>query len=214
MADTTEIAGIDVANKTNTSTSAHGKAEKAVLGTYELVEATILALPPEDILLAANVCQTWYHIVQRSMKLRDSLVVALENNVRYIPWTTNKLQSALIHRHSFGTPGRTLVIRRLGELEVFGFVSPTKQRWLTLGDQALDGGFLIFEYRYDDIWAVYRGYMGVTETDFLSYKRQEDGMLFDYLKSLMAISSKGLSKSRRQLMVGPAKYDMCSKEWI
>jgi hypothetical protein len=69
MAEDNTISAIDTTNESNLTMAA----TNAVFGTYELLESIILALPPEDIFLAARVCNKWNDIVTSSTAIEKRL---------------------------------------------------------------------------------------------------------------------------------------------
>ena len=62
-------------NITAKDTHASPAAAQAAINTYELLECIIKALPPQDILIAANVVsKTWHHIIATSTAINKQII--------------------------------------------------------------------------------------------------------------------------------------------
>ncbi|KAK3714636.1 hypothetical protein LTR37_007616 [Vermiconidia calcicola] len=102
---------------TEPSNNMRTAAADAVFCTYELVEKIILALPPEDILLAAKVNKTTFSIVEESRAIRYRLY---HGRFQTLP------NDGMLNTDSwfvyFDLHFATIIIRRLGEVEVVSFI--------------------------------------------------------------------------------------------
>lgn len=183
------------------STPAPSAATDSVLNTYELLESIILALPPEDILLAASVCRTWYNVARRSVSLKARLIASLDEKQKPVDSSTKR--SCFAFKKTFGTPDRILAIRRLGEVEVFAFLSLDKDLWLTLGDQASYPGKMKFERQCSGCWiVVFREDMDVTEIDWIGDRNKSLGR---YLGGMYLEEIEDRRRNSRQRMLDPSK---------
>ena len=129
---------------------AHAIAMKAVFDTYELLESILLESPPQDILLAANVCKAFRHVIEDSTALSARLLTAPRDlsDLRqpehwYQPNTTTRKGNALSCFLSQQFEWGTVVIRRLGDLEIVGVLSKGVPSTLTIIDDKIKAvGFM------------------------------------------------------------------------
>ena len=104
----------------SSTTNNQQPAQQAVLNTYELVESIIRAMPPKDILLAANVSQFWYTIVTTSpavnKRLRSNRIPFWEDAQNPIESTRPDCLITLFLKQAL------ILIRRLGEVEIIAYL--------------------------------------------------------------------------------------------
>ncbi|KAK3720866.1 hypothetical protein LTR37_003529 [Vermiconidia calcicola] len=112
---------------TEPSNTMRTAAADAVFGTYELVEKIILALPPEDILLAAKVNKATFTVTEDSSAIRNRLYAS-----RYLSLHNDQPVNTDSWFVFFDFSCATLLIRRLGEVEVICLIYTRAQSGLKI----------------------------------------------------------------------------------
>ena len=100
-----------------------------VFSTYELVQAIILLLPPEDVLLAANFSTTWCDVVESSQPIKAHLISSLKFTVHETAeghLFSPPLSHALFLFYYIDYFG-TLIVRGVGDYETLAVLHPEKK---------------------------------------------------------------------------------------
>ena len=164
---------VDATTRDEASSNRQSTAALTVLSISELLEAIILELPPEDILLAANVCTTWRDLILSS--------IAILKHLRSTNWSARQLEyigvDGTVKRalHDFADTNLSwgvLLIRRVPNFEVMCILSPqdTSPPWLAIHNrnnkmicfEHVDGYFARWQVEFHDVDAgkVYTDYVG------------------------------------------------------
>lgn len=88
-------------------------AQDAVFSTYELFESIILALPAQDILLAAHVSEAWYSIITSSTAIGKHVQRGLDQFLNF--WHRAAAEEGIYVENSF-IWGK-VIIRYFGDVE-------------------------------------------------------------------------------------------------
>lgn len=128
------------------STSQHppaagSSAMQSVLNLYELSEAILLQLPTSDMLIAAMVRKTWYHIITTSKPVRERLLAPTP------PFRPEPGDSSASWFVSTVRGSDTLLLRRLKGSEVWAYC--TDKRCTVWVEQ---GGRFGWFVKYTDHW--------------------------------------------------------------
>ena len=158
------------------------KAIEAVFETYELIEHIILALPAEDILLAACVSKTFRHVSERSIAIRKHLYAAVQCTGtldRLLEWIAQ--ESWLLHSDfHWGI----LIIRRQRGAEAIAVLSNTGSAGLPVKVKFCNGRdeTIKFERNWKGEWrVVYQGTGGVSASSEVGFRGHNNTELLEYL---------------------------------
>ncbi|KAK3720865.1 hypothetical protein LTR37_003528 [Vermiconidia calcicola] len=160
-----------------------GKATQAVFETYELIEYIILALPTEDILLAASVSKACCHVIERSFAIRQKLLALTCRQERrdYLEGSKT-MDSHFVCSHQWWG---ALLIRRLNGAEEIAIVPNTGIGGLASKVTFPVGGTESVRFRYDGrgVWSVMLQYSNVTLPSVVGpFNKQHHFALYTYLE--------------------------------